>query len=84
MLDNKDNDYILSKLLKTESSSNSFVTKYYIEAYELIWDDIEQKLLEKEVGTIESDGLYFKLNNEVYKCISEDLDEYFEAITNEN
>ncbi len=82
LLDNKKNDYILSKLLNTEVASVSFIPGYFLEVYELIWDDKEQKLIEKEAGTIESDGLYFKLNSKVYKCNSEDLDEYFEAITN--
>lgn len=84
LLDNKKNEYILSKLLNTEVASVSFVPRYFLDVYELIWDDKEQKLFEKEAGTIESDGLYFKLGSKVYKCNSEELVEYFEAIINEN
>lgn len=84
LLDNKNNDYILSELLKTENASVSFVPKYYLAVYELIWDNKTHVMLEKDVGIIESDGLYFKLNSKVYKCYSEDLTEYFDAIINNN
>jgi hypothetical protein len=83
ILDYDDNDFILSELLKTSIVTNSFMTRYFIDAFQLKWDDKSNSLVEIDAGIIETDGKYFKFNSDVYEYKGEKLSEYMEALIEE-
>ena len=75
-----ENVFILSELLNTLKVSKSFNPKFYLETFELKWDDNTGSLVEKNTAIIETDGKLFKFNSVLFELKEENLNEYFKAI----